>query len=278
MFRFAIRSPARDLARLALLCATLLCASQAFAWGGRGHRLVGHLAEDQLSPQALAEVRRLLRNEPDPTLAGISDWADELRDGDPELGRRSAPWHYVNIGEDNCRFDGARECADGNCLVGALHLQVARLADRRLSDAERTEALKFVVHFVADAHQPLHAGYARDRGGNDFPVRGAGGDDLHWVWDTGVVEALPGGAKAELKHLRAMPVPPAAAVVDLSPEHWVEASCRFVLRPGFYPPDGRIDRDYYRRWQPQVEMQLRLAGWRLAGILEAALAPQPRRR
>ena len=78
-----------------LLLAALLCAiaAPAHAWGERGHRLVGHLAQAQLNDAARAEAERLLVGEEDAekrSLAGIATWADELRGSDPDLGRRSA--------------------------------------------------------------------------------------------------------------------------------------------------------------------------------------------
>ena len=133
--------------------------------------VVARIAEPRLTPQTRAEVARLLANEPTPTLAAIAPWADELRAKDPGLGKRSAGWHYVNIGEDDCQYDVERNCRNGNCVVEALKTQTAILGDRSRPDAERAQALKFVVHFVGDIHQPMHAGYGHDKGGNDFQVQ-----------------------------------------------------------------------------------------------------------
>src|SRR5699024_5707740 len=130
------------------LLVVLLCllAAPAHAWGPRGHRLVGHLAESALTPAARAQVDALLRgveDEQDRSLAGISTWADELRERDPDLGRRSARWHYVNIGENNCSYEPARDCPGGDCVIEAINDQAAILADRDRSDAKRLQALKF---------------------------------------------------------------------------------------------------------------------------------------
>jgi hypothetical protein len=43
------------------------------------------------------------------------------------------------------------------------------LADRTVSREKRIEALKFLIHFVGDIHQPLHA-IGEARGGNDIHV------------------------------------------------------------------------------------------------------------
>ena len=89
----------------ALALALTFVPTDALAWGAQGHRLVARIAETRLTPQTQAEVDRLLAAEPDPTLHAIAPWADQLRAKDPDLGKRSAGWHYVNIGEDDCQYD-----------------------------------------------------------------------------------------------------------------------------------------------------------------------------
>jgi S1/P1 Nuclease len=63
-------------------------------------------------------------------------------------------------------------------------------------DAPRNEkriALRFVAHLVGDIHQPLHAGFADDRGGNSVDVRFNGRkENLHSLWDTALVELEQG--------------------------------------------------------------------------------------
>ena len=115
--------PARWLAALLILSLAL----PAQAWGPLGHRLVARLAEDDLTPQARAGIERLLQDDATAGLAGIANWADELRSSDPDLGKRSARWHYVNIGDPDCAFDAARDCPGGDCVVVALETQDGRL-------------------------------------------------------------------------------------------------------------------------------------------------------
>ncbi|KAF1698555.1 endonuclease [Pseudoxanthomonas jiangsuensis] len=266
------RHPARWLAAVLALAIAL----PAQAWGPLGHRLVARLAEDGLDPQARAETARLLRGEAEPTLAGIASWADDLRAEDPDLGRRSAPWHYVNIGESGCRYQATRDCPGGDCIVAALDAQVRILADRGRSDAERAQALKFVVHLVGDAHQPLHAGYGKDRGGNRYQVNHAGkGSNLHSLWDSGLLNSARLGEDAWLARLRALPAPDAAVLSPRATDAalpWVEQSCRLALAPGVYPPGHVIDAAYVQAHLPTGERQLRLAGARLAALLNAVLA------
>lgn len=263
----------RALVAFFLTALALFVATPAMAWGALGHRLVALLAEENLDPQVRAEIFALLADEPDPSLAGIANWADELRGSDPDLGRKSARWHYVNIGEHDCQYVAERDCPGGNCVIEAIHAQTAILADRSRPKAERLQALKFVVHFVGDVHQPMHAGYAHDRGGNDYQVHYHGkGSNLHSLWDSGLLNHA-GLDEAEwlqrlhgqpaLGHLPHAGAPPAAA--------WAEQSCAIATQAGVYPDGHVMDPVYDTTHLPIAEAQLRLAGTRLAQTLNIAL-------
>jgi hypothetical protein len=147
----------RAISRSAFTVAIALLVTNAFAWGKEGHQVVASLAETQLSAKARSEVDRLLSLEPGATLQSISTWPDEHRN--PATGR----WHYVNFPRNTCTYDAGRDCPDGNCVVGAIAKQLEVLASSAPDDA-RLKALKYVVHFEADVHQPLHTGYADDKG------------------------------------------------------------------------------------------------------------------
>lgn len=248
---------------------------QAHAWGRLGHRLVAALAWHDLTPQARAQIAKLLEGEADPTLPGIASWADELREHDPDLGKRTGSWHYVNIAEDDCQYEAAKHCRNGNCVVEAIRAQTTILADSTRSKAERLQALKFVVHFVGDVHQPLHAGFARDKGGNDFQVQFDGrGTNLHSLWDSGMLKAADLEEAQWLQRLRAIPLAADLPSLPLSPPsaQWAEASCRIVQRPGFYPSKATIGDTYVQTWRPLAEEQLRRGGAELAITLNAALS------
>lgn len=258
-----------------ILLAALLVPLPAAAWGSLGHRLVASLAEAELDPQVRAEITALLASESDPTLAGIANWADQLRGSDPDLGRKSARWHYVNIGEHDCRYDAGRDCPGGNCVVEAIHAQTAILADRSRPEAERLQALKFVVHLIGDVHQPMHAGHAHDRGGNDYQVNYHGkGSNLHSLWDSGLLNHAGLGEAEWLQRLQEQPtIGHLAENTTASPATWAEQACAIVQQPGVYPDGHILDTAYYTRHLPVAEAQLRLAGARLAQTLNAALAP-----
>ena len=169
----------------------LMSPLSAGAWGGDGHRIVAELAGRQLSVPAKAEVDRLLALESGATMASVSTWADESR------SPSTSAWHYVNLPRDGsaaCTYDADRSCIDGHCVVDAMERQAAVLSSKA-PDAARLKALKYLIHFVADVHQPLHGGFADDRGGNQFQVQAFGkGTNLHALWDSGLIDQWPGGA------------------------------------------------------------------------------------
>jgi nuclease S1 len=236
----------------------------AAAWGNAGHRVVAEVAEEQLRPQVRAEIKRLLAREvADATLASVASWADDHR------SPATSAWHYVNIPrEAACRFDRQRDCSDGRCVVAAIERQAHVLAAEASDDDERLKALKYLVHLVGDIHQPLHAGYEDDRGGNKYQLRAfERGSNLHALWDTGLIEAWPGGLPA----LRQAVASDTSAAAGGDPKQWAEESCRVVATPGFYPNSRKVGEDYQHRAGPIVRSRLASAGRRLAQLLNANL-------
>ena len=264
-----------------------LVAAPASAWGELGHRLVGQLAQPLLTPRAAAGIAELLHGEPDPTLAGIANWADTMRASEPERFKATSRWHYINFSPGSCRFDATRDCADGACVVGAIETQRRILADRRQSIEARRDALKFIVHLVGDVHQPLHAGNRPDRGGNDFPILlrtgippeeyarehykdGVMETQLHSVWDHYVLASaglMPTEYAARLAPSVRLPW-----TSQGGPRAWAAESCRLIDRDSIYPPDHDLDQRYLDAMRPLAERRVRQAAGRLAQLLNAVFA------
>lgn len=244
-----------------------------FAWGGQGHRLVAQLAEEQLSPRALAQVKELLKDEPKPYMAGVASWADELRDTDAALYKKTAKLHYINMGEDGCVYLPRTACRNGECIIPAVTQYSRILADPRAARAQRVEALKFVIHFVGDIYQPLHAGNGKDKGGNDIQLTYNGeGTNLHRLWDSGMFYYQHLSDREYLKRLRPLR-DQLASIPDMSKNSvfWAEQSCKIVLQPSFYPPGPKLQPEYINRWRPSAEMQVVLASQQLADLLNRIL-------
>ena len=248
--------------RLLLLLLMTLAAQAAHAWGTQGHRVVAELAWTQLTPQARDAANRLLALEPGATLASVSTWADDTRD---EATRQ---WHFVNFPRGSCTYDPLRDCPDGQCVIAAIERQMAVLGSNA-PDIQRLVALKYVVHLVADVHQPLHAGHADDRGGNLYQLQAFGnGSNLHAVWDTGLLRERNETVKALVRRLQALPASTLAQDLDLSSA--ARASCQIVDKHSFYPPRNLPD-DYATHFAPILDQQLALAAARLAGWLNRVL-------
>lgn len=251
----------------------LLLPTTAMAWGGQGHRMVGKLAAEQLTPRAAAQVAQLLAGEKDPTLGGVATWADNLRDTDRAYYNRTSSWHFVNMGEEGCVYQPRKHCPNGNCVIGALTTQARLLADPKQSAAVRRDALKFVVHLVGDLHQPLHAGYQKDRGGNTVQLNYNGkGTNLHRVWDSEMFYQRHLRDEAYMDLIR----PLMASVSPLNPRtknsaSWAEQSCRVDLHSDMYPKSGKLEESYITRWRPIAEKRIAEASVQLADLLNRVL-------
>jgi hypothetical protein len=260
--------------RPVLLAALLLVPPRlAAAWGAPGHEIVAAIAEDRLSPAARALVVELIGDErlSDPDIA---TWADAQRDP------ATRPWHYVNIPFTSGRYDRARDCRRG-CAVETISWATRELEGQGPSP-RRADALRWLVHVVADLHQPLHAGDGTDRGGNGVRVRlgrRRQPTNLHHVWDTEVVAPLVRergplrAAQALEQELR--PADATAWALELTPEAWAEESSREArsiyaelhLRPGD-DPLVTLPENYAAVQEPRVVRALQRAGVRLAALLD----------
>lgn len=274
--------------RFALLLLALAISPAALAWSALGHRLVGELAERHLTPAAEAQVKLLLAGEPEPTLAGVANWADQLRDNNPGEFKRTSRWHYINTPPGTCAYVPARDCPDGNCVVGAIQTQRAILADRSQPLAARRDALKFLVHFVGDVHQPMHANNHTDKGGNDFQislrtalepeayarklyVNGVMGTNLHAIWDYYILGSKGLDTQQYAGRLDALPWPPLPTSPVSGPDAWAGESCRLIQARHLYPDGHSLDGSYLDAMRPLAEQRIRQAAYRLALLLDTAL-------
>ena len=246
-----------------LIVLLLGCAAAASAWGPIGHQTVGEIAERHLPTRVRLAVAELLDGE---TLSEAALWADDVR-SDPAW-KKADPWHYVSI-EDDETYETSTKNPAGD-VIEAIGRYEAALADPNASREERQTALRFLVHFIGDVHQPLHVGRRADQGGNGVGVQWFGrGANLHTVWDSGILETREAGFgdlarqldRPELGYERVRDWQQAGVMT------WVEES--FDLRPRVYDiGDGRLSYAYVFQTWPIVRERLLQAGVRLAGRLE----------
>ena len=238
-------------------------------WGQSGHRIVARVAQARLTPKASAEVAKLLQGG---SLASVSTLADSVRTKRPETG----PWHYVDIPIWENSYNAERDCKAGLCVIVALNDNLAILGDVRRTNAERGDALRFVVHFMGDMHQPLHTGDRGDKGGNDVKLTFNGKlTNLHAVWDSGLLTATGESEDAFVASIAARLASRGdiASITRGSIIDWATEShnvSRDVVYP-FVPPSLTIDNDYLAKVRPVLEDRLLRGGVRLAVVLNRAL-------
>jgi nuclease S1 len=237
-------------------------------WWDLGHRIVARLAETRLTPHTREAVRDILDGQ---SLADASVWADNIR----QYRHDADKLHYVNIPLADTRYVPERHCPGGQCIIAAIEQERHLLADPAASREERAEALRFLIHFMGDMHQPLHVGDDGDRGGNQRAVIFLGHPtDLHKVWDGEMIDSSVANQDEYFELLRKrmrsldLKALEAGTVVDWAMEgHRIAAEHVYRL-----PRDGRIGRAYVRANRPIIDRALIAGGVRLAKVLNEALA------
>jgi nuclease S1 len=245
----------------------------ALGWGRLGHRAAAKLTEARLTPAARVAVAALL--EPGETLADASTWADQHRSEMPE----TAPWHYVNVPLTEPRYD-SRFCPREGCVVSKIDDFVRILADTSRSRADRQRALRFLVHFVGDLHQPVHVGDRGDRGGNDLPLLFLNQEmNLHRIWDSALIEHAQADEATWVNDLKSFASPDLAPTWERgNAADWASESLALArlayLRPasatGLQPKDA-LDETYAAYGASVARLRLAQAGVRLAWLLNTTL-------
>jgi hypothetical protein len=242
----------------------------AVSWGEYGHRITGEIAELHLDAEARRRVEWLLGGK---SLADVAGWADRVRETERyEWTRRL---HFVNLPDDATGFEMQRDCPDGECVVQAVARFSQQLGDRELGRRERATALRFLVHFVGDVHQPLHVSRRTDLGGNLIVVTYRNEKkSLHQIWDSTLV-----GSGDWREHARridqSITREQAAGWRESGPRVWADESWSLARSHAYaVPADGVIDADYLQRSAVVVERRLAAAGIRLAGLLNRIFAEQ----
>ncbi len=283
----------------AIAASAILLASPAFAWGYEGHQIVAAIARADMTPQVRTKVDAILASDSDtltgPDMVSRATWADAWRSAGH---RETAQWHFVDTeldgsaGVDTACFDHPapnQPASTGpakDCVVDTIREFTAELSAPTTTPSERLLALKYLLHFVGDVHQPLHSSDNHDRGGNCVLISlgGTRTVNLHSYWDTAVVEAALGkDAEAAAATLRAR-ITPAERTQWRSndPATWANEAFQ-VARSTAYtigsPPGCQSDvapialpDGYAAKAEAAASLQLEKAGVRLAAVLNAALA------
>jgi hypothetical protein len=257
-------------------------ALDACAWGSDGHSIIAEIAQRRLTPEARAEMERLLG--PGVSLASVANWADDLVKLRPQTTR----WHFINVPVKEERHEVKAFCATrptGDCIVAELARERAVLSCPS-GDTARRDALKMAAHFIGDLHQPFHT-IGDEAGGNlikvELEIRNGKcprctprrtQENLHSIWDSGLITNTVWNWGAYVTRLEEgwLASPDARGADAGTIEDWLAGSlgaARLVWP--WLPEDRLIGDDYYRKVLPIVDRQLALAGLRLARFLNETL-------
>jgi PKD repeat protein len=194
---------------LIILCACLCLARTALGWGQEGHMVVAQIAYNHLSPAVRAQCDALIAvnlgtysSSATSNFVMAASWADDFKSS---LGTGTS--HYIDLplcinglavsNTGTC----TGTCADNVCtndappevpnIVTALNQYISVLLDANATQSSKATALRYIIHYVGDIEQPLHASNGistsdpppgGDAGGNGINV---GRSNLHSFWDGG---------------------------------------------------------------------------------------------
>jgi hypothetical protein len=287
---------------LALAVLAALVGTQARAWGDLGHEVTALIAYRHLSLAARTALDALLASDSDALtardFAGRATWADKYRNAH----RETAAWHFVDIEIDQPDLKGAcfgfpalppnawaSQGPAQDCVVNKIDQFSAELKNSSTPAAERLLALKFLIHFVGDLHQPLHASDHHDRGGNCVSLSPSqdeqndlGVQTLHAYWDVSVVSAL-GSSAAQIADLLDAHLN-AGDIKDWmrgTPRSWAMGTFEIGRRDAYALPfrptcqnsgSVALSAAYRRQAEKDAATQLQKAAVRLAAVLNDALS------
>jgi len=271
----------------------------ALAWGDDGHKVVALIAQSFLETDVRTRVNALLAADMDSLtshdIASAATWADKFRDSNIGGARqRTRQWHFVDIELTAPDLDQAcfnhpalppgTVASNGpadDCVIDKIEEFAKELANSATDLEEQVVALKFLLHFVGDLHQPLHASDDHDRGGNDKKVAASWikAGNLHHYWDTEFVDLLETDAKSIASDLIGhISKDQAQQWPAGSPSDWAKESF-LVAKTDAYgllsdPSSGGsygLSDKYVKTATADVALQLSKAGVRLAFVLNNAL-------
>jgi hypothetical protein len=276
----------------------------AHAWGDEGHEVVALIADHYLDPAVRTKVNSLLAGDttkltPNTRIDMEATWADKFRDSDRNSTQvhynETHTWHYVNLelsgpdlkaacfGQPPLNGALASNGAADDCIVDKIDEFTAELKSSSTSAQERLYALQFILHFVGDLHQPLHASDNHDQGGNAKTVKASGvskkSGTLHGFWDTQFV-TLQGKSKTAIANKLIANITDAqrAKWSSGTPAAWANESFAIakVDAYGLLPTPTSahhytLPKAYVTDAKAVVAEQLSKAGVRLAFVLNNAL-------
>lgn len=277
---------------------------QVNAWSAAGHKAVAEIAFNLMDKAKSTDfVRRTLQL---PETADLkaemmskSVWADTLRN-DPNL-KHTTKFHYLSMPPTReCKTVAFSDCGKG-CIISAIGEYTMEAIDHGLNGEDREQALKFVLHLMADIAIPVHVGFRKDKGGNNIAINMPGkkkeidadsGDDdgdsppgfnLHGIWD----KYLPRNANlattvAEIYPPQRDHIFDSVTVKDINFRSMVDVATRMAdethsiaCKLAYRHTDGslirsgdKLEPEYWTSRSEVAKRQIQRAGIRLAKLID----------
>lgn len=259
--------------------ALLQYSPQSLAWGSDGHTAIGILAVEQIQVDVLRELELIVNPLTKKAMEEACNWPDVIRE--TEEGEWSSPLHYINIPRGEKTYSVSRDCPEKPglsgrpthyCATEAIKYYADDLANQQASKEQRWQAFAWLCHLVGDLHQPMHAGFGDDRGGNDVKV--IFNDErmnLHHFWDSSVIDQQAGSWQYLVGELSEFP--PVLADSNWSPNmvnNWTSESHQLASISA-YPAKERINACFAEESWELIQQQIPLAASRLALIINSKL-------
>jgi len=258
-----------------VLALVLAAPDWTLAWSPSGHEIVCEIAWQKLTAEGKNLVKEVRSHDTDgtATFAESCVWPDEAK---KSTHKGTYEYHFVNVPRGESRIVLERDCPAYDCVPVAIHRYGEYLQQKPSGGREkrrRANALRFLGHFVGDIHQPLHAGYREDYGGNLIKVKWFGKDaKLHAVWDGEIAERGDVDSTTAARELAAQITPAQTAEwQNADVLGWAQESFR-LAKNGAYeiPADGKLGEVYFEKSLPVVRQQFQKAGVRLAFLINSA--------
>lgn len=252
------------------MCLTLFASSGVYAFNSNGHQVAGFIAEANMCEQSLNAVREI---DPERNIAKAGVWADEIRRYDHY--DRAKPWHYINIADSRRVSEALQGKRNGRGdVLFAIDYFDGLLRDESADRLDRAVAYRFLVHFIADVHQPLHVGRKGDLGGNRIKVRvGGKRTSLHAYWDGFELNEVINSPREYAEYLQRLYADEEVSGGGLPPD-WAQESKDYrdrvyALGGNAQGGEPELGRDYREKSLKIINLRLYQAGLRIAGALDA---------
>ncbi|MEP7165693.1 MAG: S1/P1 nuclease [Ferruginibacter sp.] len=243
----------------------LISGSQkSMAWGKKGHELVAQIAFQFLDDSTKKIVKGYLGNL---SIEEAANWMDDERSNSYYNYMRT--WHYLDIDKGE-----VYKASSERNIITVLHSAIVDLRlYKTIKRKETKRDLLLIFHLMGDLHQPLHTGYAIDKGGNTIEITSpAVSGNLHSVWDTQIIDAKNITLDSCLQLYATLETAEVAALREINELKWMYQS-RSLLDTVYSFKDNYLDQQYIDNNARIIKKQLVIAGIRLAAVLNEVFGP-----